>query len=152
MAKFIYYEEIANTLIEENKKNSLLASTEDVKKAFKSKDTLVVDIRTKEEWAGAYIKGSVRIGRDDPENIIANFVLDDDNRFIKDKLIIVCNSAKKASIQAIIFRKMGFSEVKVYGIFRWIDECNPVATKYSDKRCQGLEFGDYYAKHCKKVE
>ena len=87
-------------------------------------------------WSGqeAHIKGSFRVGRQTPELAIANFVLDDDDKLVKPKLIVICNTAHRAcasKVQAVIFRHMGFSEVKVYPIDQWIDECNPVATKYS---------------------
>ena len=38
-------------------------------------------------------------------------------------------------------------------INRWIDECNPVVTKYSageHKDGTKTKFGNYYAEHCKK--
>ncbi|MDZ7819505.1 MAG: hypothetical protein U5K55_13280 [Aliarcobacter sp.] len=48
---------------------------------------------------------------------------------------------------------MGFKTVKIYDLYSWIDECNPVTTKYSsheDKTGTKQKFGDYYAEHCKK--
>jgi len=84
---------------------------------------------------------------------VGNFVLDDNDKLVKDKLIVICNTAHRASIEATIFRKMGFSEVKVYAIDQWIDECNPVVTKYSGKEYhdgKDHKFGEFYAAGCKK--
>jgi rhodanese-related sulfurtransferase len=150
-SEFVSYKELSGKLLKENEKNGLRATTEEVKKALKSKDTLVVDVRTLEEWQAGHIKGSVRVGRQVPEKAIASFVLDDDGKFIKDKLIVVCNSAHRASIQAEIFRKMGFKQVKVYPIHQWIDECNPIITKYSRHSYKGGKknrFGAFYAEKC----
>ena len=152
-ADFISYKKASTALLEKNEKEGLRATTEEVKKALQEKDTAVVDVRTPLEWAGAHIKGSYRVGRQTPELAIANFVLDDDDKLVKPKLIVVCNTAHRASIQAVIFRHMGFTEVKVYPIDQWIDECNPVATKYSGQEySEGKErkFGEFYAKGCKK--
>ena len=150
---FISYKKASTALLEKNEKAGLRATTEELKKALQAKDTAVVDVRTPLEWAGAHIKGSFRVGRQTPELAIANFVLDDDDKLVKPKLIVVCNTAHRASIQAVIFRHMGFSEVKVYPIDQWIDECNPVATKYSGKeysKGKDHKFGEFYAEGCKK--
>lgn len=43
--------------------------------------------------------------------------------------------------------------MKIYDMHKWIDECNPVTTKYSDaedKTGTKNKFGAYYAEHCKK--
>ncbi len=149
---FISYKELAAKLVKENKKNGLFATTEEVKKALTSKDTLVVDVRTKEEWSAAHIKGSVRVGREAPEKALANFVLDDDDKFVKPNLIVLCNSAKRASIEAETFRKMGFKSVKVYAIYNWLDECNPVVNKYTkhkNKSGKNKEYGYFYSDLCK---
>ncbi len=48
---------------------------------------------------------------------------------------------------------MGFTTVKIYDLHSWIDECNPVITKYSsekDKEGTNKEFGNFYAEYCKK--
>ncbi|RUM45168.1 MAG: hypothetical protein DSY46_03675 [Hydrogenimonas sp.] len=150
-SEFVSYKELSTKLLQENQKHGLLATTDEVKKALHSKDTLVVDVRTEEEWAAAHIKGSVRVGRQFPEKAIANFVLDDDGKLVKDKLIVVCNTAHRASLQALIFRKMGFKQVKVYPIDEWIDTCNPVYTKYSHQKYHGGKhhrFGAFYAQKC----
>jgi len=152
-ADFIPYKVMATKLLEQNNKEGLRATSDDVKKAIKSKDTAVVDVRTPEEWAGAHIKGTFRVGRQTPEMAIENFVLDDDDKLVKTKLIVVCNTAHRASLEAVIFRKMGFTEVKVYPIDEWIDECNPVVTKYSRQQYSGgkdHKFGEFYAEGCKK--
>ncbi len=152
-AEFISYKKATTLLLEKNEKEGLRATTEEVKKALKSKDIAVVDVRTPLEWAGAHIKGSFRVGRQSPEMAIENFVLDDDDKLVKDKLIVICNTAHRASIQAVIFRHMGFTEVKVYPIDQWIDECNPVATKYSGKEYhdgKDHKFGEFYAEGCTK--
>jgi len=150
---FVDYKTLATKLVKESKKNGLYATSDDVKKALKSKDSVVVDVRTKEEWTAAHIQGSYRVGREAPEKALANFVLDENDKFVKDKLIVVCNSAKRASIEAETFKQMGFKEVKIYDIYSWIDECNPFATSYSakkDKSGTGNKFGSFYAEHCKK--
>jgi rhodanese-related sulfurtransferase len=152
-AEFIPYKQMATKLLEQNEKEGLRATTDDVKKAIKSKDTAVVDVRTPLEWAGAHIKGTYRVGRQIPEMAVSNFVLNDDDKLVKDKLIVICNTAHRASIQAVVFRHMGFKEVKVYPIDQWIDECNPVATKYSGKEYhdgKDHKFGEFYAEGCKK--
>ena len=151
--EFINYDKLSESLISEAKKNGLYATTEEVKTALKEKDWIVVDVRTSEEWAGAFIKGSQRVGRQTPEAAIENFVTDDDGKLVKDKVIVVCNSASRASIEAETFRKMGFKTVKIYDLYSWIDQCNPVVTKYTVKKDSsgtGLNFGNFYAEHCKK--
>lgn len=150
---FVNYKSLATSMVKENKKNGLYATADEVKTAIKSKDWLVADVRTKEEWASAHIKGTVRIGRQAPENGLALYVLDDDDKFVKQNLIVICNSAKRASIEAQNFRKMGFKQVKVYDLYSWIDQCNPVVTNYSVKKHKsgtGLKFGSFYADHCRK--
>jgi rhodanese-related sulfurtransferase len=149
--EFISYHQLADKLLQENIKKGLRATTDEVKEAIKTKKVLVVDVRTEIEWAGAHIKGSVRVGRQTPELAIANFVLDDDDKFIHEKLIVVCNTAHRASMAAVIFRKMGFKEVKVYALDEWIDECNPIATKYSTQRYKegrNKKFGQFYSEAC----
>ena len=151
--EFINYDNLSKSLKDDAKKNGLYATTDEVKMALKEKDWAVVDVRTAEEWAGAFIKGSQRVGRETSEVAIENFVTDDDGKLIKDKIIVVCNSAARASIEAQTFRQMGFKTVKIYDLYSWIDECNPVVTKYTvknDRSGTGLNFGEYYAEHCKK--
>jgi rhodanese-related sulfurtransferase len=152
-SEFINYDDLSKSLKDDAKKNGLYATTDEVKMALKEKDWAVVDVRTAEEWAGAFIKGSQRVGRETSEVAIENFVTDDDGKLIKDKIIVVCNSAARASIEAQTFRQMGFKTVKIYDLYSWIDECNPVVTKYTvknDRSGTGLNFGEYYAEHCKK--
>lgn len=152
-SSFKDYDALTKELKADNEKKGLYATTDEVKKALTSKDWAVVDVRTAEEWAGAHIKGSSRVGRQAPEKALANFVTDEDGKMVKDKLIVVCNSAARASIEAETFRKMGFKTVKIYDIYSWIDQCNPVVTSYTvkkDKKGTGLNFGEYYAQHCKK--
>lgn len=106
-----------------------------------------------EEWSAAHIKGTVRIGRQAPEKALELYALDDNGKFVKQNLIVICNSASRASIEAETFKKMGFKTVKIYDLYSWIDKCNPVITKYTvhkDKAGTGLKFGDFYAEHCKK--
>ena len=150
---FVDYKQLSSTLKKENKANGLYATTEEVKQALQSKDWIVADVRTMEEWAAAHIKGAVRIGRQSPEKGLELFALNDEGKFIKPNLIVVCNSAARASIEAQTFRQMGFNTVKVYDLYSWIDQCNPVITKYTvkkDKGGTGLKFGNFYAEHCKK--
>ena len=152
-SEFINYDDLSKSLKDDAKKNGLYATTDEVKMALKEKDWAVVDVRTAEEWAGAFIKGSQRVGRETSEVAIENFVTDDDGKLIKDKIIVACNSAARASIEAQTFRQMGFKTVKIYDLYSWIDECNPVVTKYTvknDRSGTGLNFGEYYAEHCKK--
>jgi len=149
--EFISYHQMADKLLKENIQKGKRATTEEVKAAIRTKKVLVVDVRTAEEWAGAHIKGSVRVGRQTPELAIANFVLDDDDKLIYDRLIVVCNTAHRASLEAVIFRKMGFKEVKVYALDEWIDTCNPIATKYSTQRYKegkNKKFGLFYSEAC----
>ena len=150
---FVNYKALSTQLKAENKKAGNFATTDEVKKALKAKDWIVADVRTMEEWAAAHIKGAVRIGRQSPEKGLELYALDDDEKFVKDNLIVVCNSAARASIEAETFRKMGFKTVKIYDLYSWIDECNPVVTKYTvkkDKKGLNLKFGKFYAEHCYK--
>ena len=152
-SEFINYDDLSKSLKDDAKKNGLYATTDEVKMALKEKDWAVVDVRTAEEWAGAFIKGSQRVGRETSEVAIENFVTDDDGKLIKDKIIVICNSAARASIEAKTIKKMGFKTVKIYDLYSWIDECNPVVTKYTvknDRSGTSLNFGEYYAEHCKK--
>ncbi len=150
---FIGYKDLTKQLKSEAKKNGTMATTADVKKAIAADDWAVVDVRTMEEWSAAHIKGTSRVGRQAPEKAFENIVLDDNNKFVKNKLIVVCNTASRASIEAETFKKMGFKEVKIYSINSWIDQCNPVVNKYSkakDKQGTKIKFGHFYAEHCKK--
>ena len=152
-AEFIDYKKLTKQYKKDAKASGGYATAADVKKALAAKDWIVADVRTKEEWSGAAIKGSQRIGRQAPEKALENFVTDDDGKMVKDKIIIVCNSAARASLEAQTIKQMGFKKVLIYDIYSWIDECNPVVTKYTvkkDKGGKGLKFGDYYAEHCKK--
>jgi len=152
-ADFIDYNALSSKLKKEAKKAGNYATTKEVQKALKAKDWMVVDVRTMEEWAAAHIKGSYRIGRQSPEKGLELYALDDDENFVKDNIIVVCNSAARASIESQTFRQMGFKTVKIYDLYSWIDECNPVVTKYTvkkDKGGTGLKFGSFYADHCKK--
>ncbi len=112
----------------------MYATTNEVKAALKSKDWIVADVRTMEEWSAAHIKGAVRIGRQSPEKGLELYALNDDDKFVKKNLIVVCNSAARASIESQVFRQMGFEKVKIYDLYSWIDECNPVVTKYTVKK------------------
>ena len=152
-AEFVDYSKFSKKLIKQEISNGTMATTQEVKDALEAKDWAVVDVRTMEEWAGAAIKGSSRIGREAPEKALENIVLDDDEKFVKDKIIVVCNTASRAAIEAQAFRQMGFTTVKIYEINKWIDECNPVVTKYTageHKEGTKTKFGSYYAEHCKK--
>ena len=150
---FVDYSALSKKLKEQIKKEGNYATTEEVKEALQAKDWIVGDVRTMEEWSAAHIKGAVRIGRQAPEKGLELFALDDDGNFKKPNLIIVCNSAARASIEAQTLKMMGFKTVKIYDLYSWIDECNPVVTKYTvkkDKGGTGLKFGNFYAEHCKK--
>jgi rhodanese-related sulfurtransferase len=150
---FVDYKKLTKQLKSESKKAGNTASTADVKHALKAKDWAVVDVRTMGEWDAAHIKGASRIGRQAPEKALANVVLNDDDKFIKDKIVVVCNTASRASIEAETFRKMGFKEVKIYGLTTWIDGCNPFMNKYSkkkDKKGTKNKFGAFKAAHCYK--
>ncbi len=152
-SEFVDYKALTKQLKKEAKANGLFATTEDVKKALKAKDWAVVDVRTKEEWFAGRIKGSSRVGRQAPEKALGNIVLDENGTFVKDKLIVVCNSASRASIEAEAFKKMGFKKVMIYPIYQWIDECNPLQTYYSakkNKKGKKQKFGAFYPEICKK--
>eukprot|EP01156_Anaeramoeba_ignava_P017767 Anaeramoba_ignava/a89975_2863.p6 GENE.a89975_2863~~a89975_2863.p6 ORF type:complete len:177 (-),score=4.12 a89975_2863:129-659(-) len=150
---FVDYKGLTKQLKAEAKKAGNVASAADVKKALEAKDWIVADVRTMEEWQAAHIKGSQRVGRQAPEKALENFVLNDEGKFVKDKIIVVCNSASRASIEAETFKKMGFKKVMIYDLYSWIDECNPVGTGYSkksDKHGTKNKFGMFYAEHCKR--
>lgn len=151
---FVDYKALSKQLIADEKKNGNFATTQEVKAALADKEWAVVDVRTEDEWAAGFIKGTQRVGREAPEKALEGIVLDDNGKFVKDKIIVVCNSASRASIEAETFRKMGFKTVKIYPLYTWIDECNPMTTKYSsheDKEGTNKKFGDYYAEQCKKM-
>jgi len=150
--EFIDYKSLTKDLKSQAKKDGTIATSKDVKKAIKAKDWAVVDVRTLGEWKAAHIEGSTRIGRQAPEKALENIVLDDDDNFVKNKLIVICNSASRAVIEAQTFKKMGFKEVKIYPIYAWIDECNPFVNLYSKKKWKKgtkKKFGQFKAAHCK---
>ena len=152
-SEFIPYKELAKEIRTQEKKAGNYATAADVKKALKAKDWAVVDVRKQEEWTAASIKGSFRVGRQSPEKALESIVLDDHDNFIKKNLIVICNSASRAAIEAQTFRKMGFNQVKIYDLYSWIDECNPVVTGYSkkkDKQGTKNKFGMFKAAHCSK--
>lgn len=152
-SEFVNYKGLTKQLKSEAKKNGSMASTADVKAALAATDWAVVDVRTMEEWAAAHIPGSTRVGRQAPEKALANVVLDDNGKFVKDKIVVVCNTASRASIEAETFKKMGFKEVKIYGLVTWIDGCEPFKNKYStdqDKHGTKNKFGTFKAEHCSK--
>ena len=151
--EFKTYKDITKVLKAENKKAGNFATADEVKAALDAKDWIVADVRTIEEWNAAHLKGSIRVGRQAPEEFLESNVLDLDGNFVKQNMIVVCNSASRASIEAETFRKMGFKTVKIYDIYSWIDECNPVQTGYSkksDKSGTKNKFGAFYAEHCYK--
>ena len=150
---FIDYSTMATKLVKANKKSGNYATIEEVKAAIASKDWVVADVRTQLEWEAGRIKGTVRIGRQNPETALANFVLDDDDNFVKQNLIVICNSAKRASIEAETFKLMGFKQVKVFDLYSWIDSCNPITTGLSSKKYKTgtkNKFGQMKAAHCYK--
>ena len=151
--EFIDYKTLTTKMVAENKKAGNYATTKEVQDAIASKDWIVADVRTKEEWSAGRIKGTVRIGRQAPEKAIANYALDDDDKFVKQNLIVICNTARRASIEAETFRQMGFKNVKVYEFYTWIDSCNPITTDYSSKSNKAgtkNKFGQVKAEHCYK--
>lgn len=109
-AEFVNYKKLTKKLKAEHKRAGTFANADDVKKALKAKDWIVADVRTKEEWAGAHIKGSQRIGRQAPEKALENFTTDESGKFIKDNIIVVCNSAARASIEAQTIKQMGLKQ------------------------------------------
>jgi len=150
--EFLDYRTFSSKLIKEYKKDKNYATPEDVKRAIKSSDWAVVDVRTKEEWNGSSIPGSYRIGRQHPEINLANIVLDYEDNFVKKKIIVVCNSAARAAIEAESFKNMGFDRVMITDIYSWIDGCNPIKIFYSNKSYKegtGKKFGYVKANHCK---
>lgn len=152
-ADFVGYKGLTKKLKKESKANGSFASVEDVKKALKAKDWVVADVRTMEEFQAARIKGSVRIGRQNPEKALADHVLDVEDNFVKNNLMIVCNTASRASIEAVTLKQLGFKDVKIFGINKWIDECQPFTSMYSnakDKSGRKAKFGEFKAAHCYK--
>ena len=63
-AEFLTYDKLAKNLKEEAKKAGNYATTAEVKTALTQADWAVVDVRTAEEWAAGYIKGTQRVGAD----------------------------------------------------------------------------------------
>jgi len=152
-SQFIEYSVLTAKLKEAHVKNGTYATTEQVKKALKADDWVVVDVRNDNEWSAAYIEGTKRVGRQNPEKRIKNYCLDFSDDFTRDKVIVVCNSAARASIVAEAFKVMGFKIVMIYDIYTWIDECNEISNDYtimSSRKGTGLKFGTFKASHCKK--
>lgn len=150
---FVNYKALTKQLKADAKKNGQMASAADVKAAQAAKDWAIVDVRTMEEYQAAHIPGSIRVGRQNPEKALEAVVTNDDGKFIKPNIIVVCNTASRAAIEAETFRKMGFKEVKIYDIVSWIDECNPIANMYSkksDKHGTKEKFGLMKAEFCNK--
>ena len=150
---FVGYKGLTKKLKTEAKKNGTMATAADVKKALASKDWIVADVRTMEEYQAARIKGSVRIGRQNPEKALEAFVTNDEGDFIKPNIVLVCNTASRASIEAETIKQLGFKNVKIYGITSWLDECNPVVNMYSSKKNKKgtkQKFGSFKAAHCSK--
>lgn len=151
--EFVDYKKLSGNLKKEAKAKGQIATTAEVKAALASKDWAVVDIRTMDEWQGARISGSFRIGREAPEKALESIVLDDNDKFVKPNIIVVCNTASRAVIEAQAFRQMGFKEVKVYGIETWMNECNPVDNYYTNtelNKDKKLKFGKVTAEFCEK--
>ncbi len=152
-ADFVDYKKLSHGLKDQAKKEGTIATTAEVKTALGAKDWAVVDIRTMDEWQAAHIDGSQRIGREAPEKALERIVLDDNNKFAKENIVVVCNTASRAVIEAEAFRKMGFKTVKVYGIETWIEECNPTKNWYSNvANKEKRKFGSYYAEHCVDIK
>ena len=152
-AEFTNYKGLTKKLKAEAKKNGEFATTAEVKHAQSAKDWAIVDVRTMEEYQAAHIPGSIRVGRQGPEKALAAVVLNDDDKFIKPNIVVVCNTASRASIEAQTFKMMGFTNVKIYDIVSWIDECNPVANMYSkkkDKHGSKQKFGTFTPSICIK--
>jgi rhodanese-related sulfurtransferase len=152
-SEFIGYKGLTKKLKKEAKQSGNFATATEVKHAQKAKDWAIVDVRTMEEYQAAQIPGSIRIGRQNPEKAIAAVVTDDEDRFIKPNVIIVCNTASRASIEAQAIKQLGFKTVKIYDIVSWIDECNPFTNMYSkkkDKKGTKNKFGAFTAAHCSK--
>ncbi|MDD2698642.1 MAG: rhodanese-like domain-containing protein [Arcobacteraceae bacterium] len=150
---FVDYKKLTHNLKGDAKKNGEIASTDEVKKALASADWAVVDVRTMDEWQAASIAGSVRIGREAPEKALEGIVLDDNNKFVKQNIVVVCNTASRAAIEAQAFRQMGFNTVKIYGIETWMQECNPVNNWYSNvvaNKDTKAKFGSVLPAYCAK--
>jgi len=152
-SNFVDYKGLTHNLKTDAKKNGEIASTDEVKKALTSADWAVVDVRTMDEWQAANIQGSQRIGREAPEKALEGIVLDDNNKFVKDNIIVVCNTASRAAIEAQAFKQMGFKTVKIYGIETWMKECNPVNNWYSNVEANKdtkAKFGSVLPAYCAK--
>jgi rhodanese-related sulfurtransferase len=152
-SEFIGYKGLTKQLKKEAKASGNFATTSEVKHAQKAKDWAIVDVRTMEEYQAAHIPGSIRIGRQNGEKAIAAVVTDDNDNFTKPNIVVVCNTASRASIEAVTLKKLGFKTVKIYDIVSWMDECNPVANMYSkkkDKKGTKQKFGTYKVAHCYK--
>jgi rhodanese-related sulfurtransferase len=151
---FVGYRELAKDCKINLKNENRYASSKDVINALNNPESwIVADVRTKGEWNSAHIEGSFRIGRDSPEEMLANYALDYDNNFKRKNIILVCNTGDRASLEALVISKMGFKKVMVYDIYSWIDECQPFKTGYSNKRDKdgtGKRFGLFKAEHCYK--
>lgn len=148
---FVDYKTLTKKLKSDYKKEGKFASEKIVKQALELDNWIVVDVRKKTEWSQGHIQGSHYVGRESMEKEVAKVALDKEGNFTKNKVIVVCNSASRASVEAETFKKMGFKDVRIYGIFDWIDNCNPIVTGYSKKKNKlgrSVAFGDFKSSHC----
>lgn len=99
-------------------KNGMVSYEELQAKLAKKDNFVLLDVRTKEEFAEGHIAGAVLLPYDQVEQKAASMLPD------KDKSIIVyCRSGRRSAIAAESLRGLGYKDVKDFGgISRWQGE------------------------------
>ncbi len=170
---------IGNKEIHEKlKKAGYEASVQEVEDVVNGKKArwAVVDIRTKDEYLGATIKGVKRSGREAPELAIEEMFLnvqevEKDGKKSKtykgsdiDGIILMCRTGTRAAYDWAAYSFAGFGEnVKIFSLVNWVEACKPVRNGNSgktetallaDKKIKLIEATDgfYYKDSCFKAQ
>lgn len=68
---------------------------------------MVLDVRSKEEFAQGHIAGAINISHDTLNEKISNI-----NQYKRDKVIVYCRSGRRAAMAETILTAQGFSQVR----------------------------------------
>lgn len=170
---------IGNKEIHEKLKKAGFGATveevEDVVNGKKPRWT-VVDIRTKDEYLGATIKGVKRTGREAPELAIEELFLHIDEvekngkktKVYKgsdiDGVILMCRTGTRAAYDWAAYSFAGFGKnVKVFSLVEWVEACKPVVNGNGGKvetamldekniKLVKADDGFYYKEGCKPAK
>jgi len=91
-------------------------------------DTVVLDVRSNEEYANGYIKSAINIPHTDIEKILAAI-----NK--EDTIVIYCRSGRRANIVATMLEEKGYSNVHTLDgdIKGWIASGKPLEGVQKEK-------------------